>query len=187
MCGRFDQDQTCCGTLLPDWFRAVAAVLLIAFGVVLPSGWLQQRFASATSAFSTVGDQWLRRFHVQGLGGQLFVGLLLGLVRAPCVDPTLGVAATLASQGTNLGQVALVMVLFGIGAGVPMVVLGLVSRRLFTTARGNLLQLGVYGKYLLGTLMVVLGLSILTGVDKRVEAWRVDISPAWLTEITTRF
>ena len=76
-----------------------------------------------------IGDRWLRRVRVEGLGGQLAVGLLLGLVWAPCVGPTLGAAATLASQGRDLGQVAVLMTVFGIGAGLPLVIIGTLSRR----------------------------------------------------------
>lgn len=170
-----------------EWFRALAAVILVCFGVVLVSGWLQQRLASATASLGSLGDGWLRRVRVEGLGGQLIVGLLLGLVWAPCVGPTLGAAATLASQGKSLAQVASMMAIFGMGAGLPLVVVGTVSRRLFATRRGNLLRLGAQGKYLLGGLMVVLGLFILTGWDKALEAYLVDVSPPWLTELTTRF
>ena len=35
--------------------------------------------------------------------------------------------------------------------------------------------------------MVVLGLAILVGWDRSLEAYLVEISPAWLTELTTRF
>ena len=170
-----------------EWFRNVAAVLLVGFGAILLSGPLQQRFAGATAPLGTYGDRWLRRLRLEGLGGQLVVGLLLGLVWAPCVGPTLGAAATLASQGKTLSQVALVMTVFGIGAGLPLALIGSISRGLFATSRGKLLRIGAYGKYLLGGLMVVLGMVILTGRDRSLEAWLVEISPAWLTEITTRF
>ena len=170
-----------------EWFRNVAAVLLVGFGAILLSGSLQLRFAGATASLGTYGDQWLRRLRIEGLGGQLVVGLLLGLVWAPCVGPTLGAAATLASQGKTLGQVALVMTVFGIGAGLPLAVIGSVSRGFFVNSRGNLLRFGVVGKYLLGALMAVLGIVILAGWDRPLEAYLVEISPAWLTEITTRF
>ena len=170
-----------------EWFRGVASLLLIGFGVVLPSGSLQQRFAGATASLSALGDQWLRHLRIEGLGGQLIVGLLLGLIWAPCVGPTLGAAALLASQGNSLGQVALVMTLFGIGAALPLAVIGSVSRRLFAGARGDLLRVGTYGKYALGALMAVLGLLMLTGWDRSLESYLVDVSPAWLTNLTTRF
>ncbi|MEO8739015.1 MAG: cytochrome c biogenesis protein CcdA [Casimicrobiaceae bacterium] len=170
-----------------EWFRKVAAVLLIGFGVILLSGSLQQRFAGATASLSSYGDQWLRRLRIEGLGGQLVVGLLLGLVWAPCVGPTLGAAATLASQGKTLGQVALVMTVFGIGAALPIAVIGTASRGLFANSRGALLRIGRYGKYLVGGLMALLGVVILAGWDRTLEAYLVEVSPAWLTELTTRF
>jgi cytochrome c-type biogenesis protein len=170
-----------------EWFRSIAAVLLIGFGVILLSASLQRRFADATTFLGTLGDHWLRRIHLEGLSGQLVIGALLGLVWAPCVGPTLGAAATLASQGRSLGQVALAMTAFGIGAGLPLAVIGSASRRFFATSKGKLLQVGVYGRYILGGLMAILGLMILAGWDRSLEAYLVEISPAWLTELTTRF
>ncbi len=42
-------------------------------------------------------------------------------------------------------------------------------------------------KGVLGALLASAGLLILTGLDKRLEAWLVDVSPEWLTALTTRF
>ncbi|MEO8346929.1 MAG: cytochrome c biogenesis CcdA family protein [Betaproteobacteria bacterium] len=170
-----------------EWFRHIASVLLIGFGIVLLSGALQQRFAVATASLSTLGDRWLQRLRIDGLAGQLVVGLLLGLVWAPCVGPTLGAATLLASQGQSLGQVTMVMALFGIGAALPLAAIGTVSRRVFAGARGPLLRTGSYGKVGLGALMVVLGLFMLTGWDRSVESFLVDHSPSWITNLTTRF
>lgn len=170
-----------------EWFRQVASVLLIGFGLVLLSAPLQHRFAAATSFVSSIADRWLQRLRLEGLGGQLAVGLLLGLVWAPCVGPTLGAASLLASQGQNLAQVATVMALFGIGAALPLAAVGAISRRAFAGARGGLLRTGSLGKLVLGIVMIVLGLLMLSGFDRTVEAFLVDISPGWLTNLTTRF
>ena len=170
-----------------EWFRHVAAILLAGFGAVLLSATLQQRFAGATSSLSTIGDRFLRRMKIDGWTGQLVVGLVLGLIWAPCVGPTLGAAATLASQGSNLGQVAVVMAVFGIGAGLPLAVIGQGSRNVVSQYRGKLLKAGALGKVLLGAMMVIFGVSIIAGWDKSLEAFLVSISPAWLTELTTRF
>jgi cytochrome c biogenesis protein CcdA len=161
--------------------------MLIGFGVILLSNSLQQRFAGATASLGSHGDQWLRRLRIEGIVGQLVVGLLLGLVWAPCVGPTLGAAATLASQGKSLGQVALVMTLFGIGAALPLALVGSASHRLVAGSKAKLLRAGTYGKYILGGLMVTLGLIMLAGWDRSLEAYLVETSPAWLTELTTRF
>ncbi len=170
-----------------EWFRMVAAVLLVAFGAILLSSTLQRRFAGATSSLSTLGDRLLNRMKVDGLAGQLIIGLVLGLIWAPCVGPTLGAAATLASQGRSLGQVALVMAGFGIGAGLPLILIGVGSRSFVSKNRSRLLKGGTLGKYALGALMLLLGMLILTGLDKSLEAYLVSLSPAWLTELTTKF
>jgi len=170
-----------------EWFRTFAAVLLVIFGVILLSSTLQRRFAGATSSLSTFGDRMLSRMKIDGLTGQLIIGLVLGLIWAPCVGPTLGAAATLASQGQSLGQVAIVMAVFGIGAGLPLALIGVGSRSMVLKTRGKLLKAGALGKSLIGALMLVLGVMILTGWDKSVEAFLVSISPAWLTELTTKF
>ncbi len=46
---------------------------------------------------------------------------------------------------------------------------------------------GKTGKTILGTIMIALSVLILTGADKPMEAWLVEHSPAWITQLTTRF
>ena len=112
---------------------------------------------------------------------------MLGVVWSPCVGPTLGAAVVLASQGSQLPQVALLMGIFGLGAALPVVALAYVSRGAMLNMRGKLMQAGKTGKVLLGAIMIGLAAMILTGADKPVETWLVDQSPAWLTKLTTRF
>lgn len=171
----------------PGTFRTVGAVILAAFGLILLVPKLQTLFARATSSLSNSGNQLLARVTLDGLTGQLLIGLLLGVVWSPCVGPTLGAATTLASQGKDLRQIALLMLIFGIGAAAPLVVLGSLSRATMTKVRGRLLNAGQLGKQLLGVLMLILGVLIATGADKSVEAWILDRTPDWLTAMTTRF
>ena len=49
------------------------------------------------------------------------------------------------------------------------------------------MEAGKGGKMFLGGLLVAVGLLIVTGLDKRLETLVVEASPAWLTELTTRF
>ncbi|TAG77112.1 MAG: cytochrome c biogenesis protein CcdA [Burkholderiales bacterium] len=170
-----------------DIFRYIAAVILMAFGVVLLSTQLQERFATATSGLSTAGDSFLSKLSIDGLKGQFVIGLVLGIIWTPCVGPTLGAATTLASQGKDLAQIALLMLVFGVGAGTPLVILGSVSRATMMKLRGRMLSAGKTGKLLLGGIMILLGIMILTGLDKSFEAWVLSVSPQWLTELTTRY
>lgn len=168
-------------------FRDIGAAILGLLGMVLMSTSLQQRFASATSGIGNAGNSLIARMRLDGLGGQFAIGLVLGVVWSPCVGPTLGAAVVWASQGTNLPQVALLMGVFGIGAALPVVALAYVSRSAMLKIRGKLMQAGKTGKLVLGAAMIVIAAMILSGMDKRVEAWLVDHSPTWLTTLTTRF
>lgn len=169
----------------PDTLHVISAALLVAFGLMLLSTRLQQRFASAANGVGNAGNNWAASLNPEGLHGQFMLGLLLGVAWSPCVGPTLGVAIGLASQGQQLAQVALVMLLFGLGAALPIIVLGMLSRQGMQKFRGKLLLLGGKGKQALGMLMLALGVLMLTGTDKLVEAGLVEIAPEWLLRLTT--
>jgi cytochrome c biogenesis protein CcdA len=170
-----------------DLFRAISAALLIAVGLVLLVPKLQAQFALATSPVGNWVDERLGGFATSGLWGQFGLGLLLGAVWSPCVGPTLGAASILAAKGENLGQVALTMFAFGLGAALPLMLLGLLSREAMMRWRGRLMEAGKGGKMLLGLLLVAIGLFVATGLDKRLETMLVDASPEWLTNLTTRY
>lgn len=166
-------------------FRLVGAGLMAALGIVLIAPALQTQLAVAGGP---LGDWAQRRFGtVDGKGwtGQFFVGLLLGAVWSPCVGPTLGAASVLAAQGRDLPQVALTMALFGLGAALPLLLLGMLSRSAMMALRGRLMTAGKRAKQALGALLLGAALFIATGTDKAVETWLVDVSPAWLTALTT--
>jgi cytochrome c-type biogenesis protein len=171
----------------PDTFRQVGAVILAVFGLVLLVPKLQDVFARATSALSNSGNQLLARVTFGGLTGQFAVGALLGIVWSPCVGPTLGAATTLASQGKNLSQIAPLMLIFGIGAAAPLVLLGTLSRTRMIKARSGLLSAGKYGKQLFGLIMLTVGVLIATGTDKSLETWVLNQTPDWLTALTTKY
>ena len=173
--------------LAGETFREVAAALLIIFGSILIFEQLQALFARATAGLASSGQRMLSGFQFEGLGGQFALGLLLGIVWTPCVGPTLGAATTLASQGRDLARICLLMAVFGIGASVPMLLVGSLSRVALQRTRGSLTAVGRGGKRLLGLALIALGALILSHVDRQLEAWLLDHSPLWLTALTTRY
>jgi cytochrome c biogenesis protein CcdA len=168
-------------------FRAGAAVMLILIGLVLLVPAAQTKLAVAAGPISNWTESRFGGFSTAGLPGQFGVGLLLGAVWSPCVGPTLGAASLLASQGRDLGAVALTMLLFGLGAALPLLILGALSREVLSGWRDRMLSLGKGLKAVLGLILLATGLLIVTGGDKAVETELVDASPAWLTNLTTRF
>ena len=168
-------------------FRDLGAAVLVGVGLILLMPSLQLRLATAAGP---VGNWAERRFgggRKSGLPGQLSVGVLLGLVWAPCAGPTLGAASVLAAKGEDLGQVTLTMFAFGVGAALPLLVLGALSRETMLRLRSSLLATGTKGKIVLGAMLAALGLLILSGLDKTLEAAVVEMSPEWPTSLTTRF
>ena len=79
------------------------------------------------------------------------------------------------------------MLVFGLGAGLPLALLGSMSRQLLLRWRGGMSTAGKSLKQVLGIFLIVIGLLIVTGIDKIVETMLVEVSPRWLTSITTRF
>ncbi len=168
-------------------FRLLAAMLLLALGTVLAVPMLQQQFATATGPISTWASDHLSGVTGCGLGGQFTVGLLLGAIWSPCAGPTLGAASVLAAQGKDLGHVALTMLMFGVGAALPLLILGMLSREAMIAIRGRLMNAGAALKMSFGIVLIIAGLLVLSGYDKKLEASLTSASPGWLTDLTVRF
>lgn len=168
-------------------FRPIAALLLTAVGIVLLVPPLQTQLALAAGPASSWAENTFGGFDSRDLRGQFALGLLLGAVWSPCVGPTLGAASLLAAQGKDLIVVFVTMLAFGLGAALPLLLLGLLSRETIMRWRGRLMDTGKIGKMMLGALLVLTGGMILTGFDKRLEAAFLDAAPGWLTEISTRY
>jgi cytochrome c-type biogenesis protein len=168
-------------------FRIVAAVLMIAIGFALIAPKVQARLAMAGGPIAHWADQRLIKLPTHSVAGQFGVGVLLGAAWSPCVGPTLGAASMLAARGTSLAQVAVTMLLFGVGAASPLLLIGVLSRDVLVRRRERLLATSERLKAALGILLAVIGIGIVTGVDRPLEAALVEASPQWLTDLTTRF
>jgi cytochrome c-type biogenesis protein len=170
-----------------SFFRNIAAAILVLIGLILLVPALQARFALLAAPLSAWANDRLGRFSSSGSLGQFGVGLLLGTVWSPCVGPTLGAVSLLAARGKDIWQVALTMSSFAIGVGIPLVMIGLASRSILQKSRGSLMSASKIFKSVLGVVLITLGVLIITGADKHVEAALVEASPEWLTKLTTRF
>jgi cytochrome c-type biogenesis protein len=167
--------------------RLFGAVLLGIFGCIQLSKPLQEQFSQAVSGVSSFGERLLSRVNGGGMPGQFALGLLLGLIWSPCVGPTLGGAIALASQGHNLLQAAILMGFFGLGAGIPLIAIGFISREFFKKRRDAVLVAGNYGKAVMGVGLIVVSALILTNSDKAIETILTNHLPDWLVNISTKF
>jgi cytochrome c-type biogenesis protein len=163
----------------PELFRYVAAAMLIAVALTMLVRALNDRVTLRLSAITS-------RFDRGGRGGsasapgQFGVGALLGVVWLPCVGPTLGAAIALASMGQSMSMAFVVMLAYGIGTAGVLLLAGVVSNRVLARWRPGMMSAGGLGKKVLGATLLVLGLLVLTGMDKYLEAFAVSVVPDWV-------
>lgn len=157
--------------------RIVAAVLLVVVGITLLSRRVSDAVAAALSRLLPVSDT--GSFNASSPGAQFFVGATVGLVWLPCVGPTLGAAIALASLGQEMVPAFFVMLAFGAGTAVALLAAALGSAELLRRIRPGVLASATRGKLLLGSVLVVLGVLVLTGWDKQLEAWSLTWLPSW--------
>ncbi|MFA0811673.1 cytochrome c biogenesis CcdA family protein [Microbulbifer epialgicus] len=159
----------------PELFRYIAAILLVAVALILLikpfSDWVTLRLSKVTAGASIIGDgAW---------AGQFGIGFLTGIIWLPCVGPTLGAAIALASMGQQLGQSFMVMFSFGLGTGAALLVAGGLSRKIYSRLSPSVGAFAVGGKVALGAILLLLGIMVLSGLDKVLETWASNWMPEW--------
>ena len=165
--------------------RLAGALILAAAGGFLLFPKLQERVALAAGPLVGWAGERQQRFNNGGLWGQAVIGLLLGAVWSPCVGPTLGAAVAVAAQGEQLADVSLTMAAFAAGIASILLAIALVGRTYFARVRKDVAQTAKLAKIALGGILLLVGLLILTGVDRKVEAAFVAAAPDWLVQLTT--
>lgn len=161
----------------PVLFRWVAAVLLVVMGVLLlskrASEWVSLKLSMLTARFNLpqeLGD---------GVLAQFGLGMLLGLVWLPCVGPTLGAAIALASLGEHMLMAFMVMLSFGIGTAAVLLIAGAASQAALQRMRPGTMASAAVAKRVMGILLLLLGVMVLSGIDKMLEAWALT----WLPDL----
>ncbi|MBI3626883.1 cytochrome c biogenesis protein DipZ [Candidatus Uhrbacteria bacterium] len=71
----------------------------------------------------------------RGNWGGLILGITIGAVWAPCAGPVLGTILTLIARQADLGRASVLLIAYGIGAGLPMLVIAYGGQYLTTRIR----------------------------------------------------
>ncbi|MEO1488981.1 MAG: cytochrome c biogenesis protein CcdA [Pseudomonadota bacterium] len=174
-----------------QWVRMLAGALLIVAGGLLLVPRAQAALSGAGAPIAAIGNAGLERVNasamLSGNWGQYAVGLLLGLVWAPCVGPTLGVAIAAASTGEDLAASFVIFASFGFGVAASILAFAYGSRRALGQRSAAVKTLAKYAKPIFGIALLLVGTLVLTGFDKVIEIAVLDSLPPELIAFTTQF
>jgi cytochrome c biogenesis protein CcdA len=177
------------GTELGDTgvVRLIAAGLMTVFGLALMVPAVGHRLEIVLSPLAQWSEGAAARLPSVGLFGAAGMGAVLAIAWAPCVGPSLGAAIALAATGGSQAHVFATMTVFALGAAASLLSAGFVLGRLAGSGRSAAGRTALIGRTLLGCSFVLVGVAILTGYDKIVEAMIVEAMPEWLVMFATQY
>ena len=153
-----------------DAVRIAGAAMLIAFALVMLVPALGERFAQWMLPIASAANAASTRLEGRSLLSAMALGTVLGLVWSPCSGPLLGSALTLVASEGGAARGGVVLALFGLGAAIPLVAVAYASRSGFARVRDQVLARIDRVRKGFAVLLGLLGIAILTGADKWVEA-----------------
>jgi len=164
-----------------DTVRTAGAAMLIAFALVMLVPALGARFTQWMLPIASSANAASSKLDGGSLLGALMLGGVLGLVWSPCSGPLLGSALTLVASEGGMARGGLVLGIFGLGAAIPLVAVAYASRRGFLRVRDWVLLRMEQVRLGFALLLGGMGVAILTGGDKWLEARVLQWLPdAWV-------
>ena len=170
--------------ITPERITEIAAIAMVAFGLVMLVPAFGRSFAFATAGLASRADAGMNQTANRGLGGHLAGGVLLGAVWSPCIGPTLGAAIALASTGERLGHATAIMTAFALGVSTLIVLGAYAAHSWMRRNTGRLAAFSARAKPLLGIVFVSVGLALYFRLNHIVDAWLIEVLPAWLVDLS---
>jgi cytochrome c biogenesis protein CcdA len=161
-----------------SWFAGLASALrVVAIALLLIAGVLAIFPNWSYRLFSYLRlTNWVKEPTRVGLMGEFWLGSQLGLLWTPCAGPVLASILVLAAVQHNAVHAFMLLVLYGLGAGLPLLVIAYGGRYLSK----RLLSLRLHATVLQrvgGVIVVATAIAILLGWDVQIQLWLAPIFP----------
>ncbi|OHD33414.1 MAG: hypothetical protein A2Y31_12875 [Spirochaetes bacterium GWC2_52_13] len=159
--------------------RIVAVVIIVTFGLTMIVPRLHLVFDRLMSRL--VGSRGSSQKN--GFSGGFLTGVSLGLVWTPCVGPIMASVITLAVSQQVDGGAVLIIAAYSLGTAIPMFAVMVGGRKLLVrfprlSAKGAGIQ------RIFGVIMIIAGLMIGVGADRRFQSFVLELFPNYGTGLT---
>jgi len=112
-------------------------------------------------------------------------GIFLGPIWAPCSGPTLGVVMGLLATQDSHYKAFILLIYFAAGSLIPLIIISYGAQKLVQKIKTTGLKNAKIIKISMGLLSLTMSVLILTGLDKKLEALILSITPEFLINIST--
>jgi cytochrome c biogenesis protein CcdA/thiol-disulfide isomerase/thioredoxin len=159
--------------------RDFAIVVIALFGLTLLVPALTTGYERVTARLPGVGVRLAR----PGIAGGLITGVGLGLVWTPCAGPILGAITSLAVTAPGSGATLTLVVVYSIGAGLPLLAIALGGRA--ALARLRMRSASAWASRVFGILVLVTAGLMAVGADTAISADLTSALPDWTGTLQT--
>jgi len=153
------------------WQR-VSGGIIILLGIVLvfPRLWDE---LSARSGFQAASNRWLGKSSQQGgHGGSILMGAALGPVFTSCSPTYAFILFSILPR--SYGEGVILLIAYALGLAVMLLAVAYIGKRFVDKVQWASDPHGWFRK-VIGALFVLVGIAIITGLDKDLETWLLEL------------
>lgn len=162
--------------LSPNALRNGAAVVLAIFALFMiypaPFEKLSQHFFGLINRANQAGQS-----AGKGNWGGFLIGVVIGIVWAPCAGPILGTILTLVAQEQDLARAGILLVAYSVGAGLPMLAIAYGGQALTTRVKA-IAQYARLLERIFGIIILLLAIAIYFQYDTLLQAKLLEVIPS---------
>lgn len=121
--------------------------------------------------------RWQREVQGSGPGAAYLLGMAFAFGWTPCIGPVLGAILAVSASATGGASGVALLAVYSLGLGVPFVVAALFLSG-FTTRMGSLHRTGRILQVIAGTVMIAMGVAMITGHLTDLAIFFLEMFPA---------